>query len=78
MKKKYQKPELFYECFDLQRSIASTCDVNTTAMDNSCTFHANGLVFFSTDNQACFFTPQDGNDSCTMSTPSSGLVLVGS
>ena len=63
MKKRYQKPEVSFEDFELSTNIAYTCAVKVEGPTNGSCGHnvpGVGVVFISTEN-GCKYTSDDGN-----------------
>ena len=85
--KKYVKPELFYEQFELSTHVAAcTYDHKGTLVDtHTCTYVSDdtGWVFYAGDNAKCDWTPEDiggDNNDCYFpgSNESVGIILLNS
>ena len=65
MKKKYQRPELYYESFALCSTIAAGCEGIANFAENACTVTLEGegykLVLFNS-NTVCLDSPPNADD----------------
>lgn len=65
MKKKYQRPELYYESFALCSTIAAGCEGIANFAENACTVTLRGdgyeLVLFNS-NTVCLDSPPNADD----------------
>ena len=55
MKKEYKKPELLFDSFERNASIAGACEKNVGHSENDCKLGDNTFTL------ACDYQPQDGN-----------------
>lgn len=73
MRKKYQKPELYYESFALSQSISSGCEGIANFAEDICSVTLKGpgydLTLFH-DSQICFDSPPNPDDYLCYHAPS--------
>lgn len=73
MKKKYVKPQAYFESFKLSTSIATGCDWRATSAENVCTVKIPGTPeTYLADLTSCTFTVPSTNDKFCYHTPIEG------
>lgn len=66
MKKKYEKPQAFFESFELSANIAAGCAPNSRAhySEGSCSYELGGMFLFTDRIKECTTPIDDGGDFC--------------
>lgn len=81
MRKKYQKPELYYESFMLSQSIASGCEGIANFAENQCSVTLSGpgyeLSLFH-DSQICSDSPPNPDDYLCYHAPAENMNVFSS
>lgn len=63
MKKEYKKPEIFMESFEVSEFIATACQNNVNATQDTCTVQVGTEVVFTSSNNTCTVKANDGTSS---------------
>lgn len=81
MKKKYSKPELYYERYELSSNIAGNCATGlpvgeiTSSNYRDCTVSVGGDFLFLDEGIGCNIKPIDGNGYCYQSFATSEMLF---
>lgn len=81
MKREYQKPELYYESFQLAQSIAANCEGIANFAENACSVTLDGPGYSLTlfhDSQICVDSPPNPDDFVCYHAPAENMNVFSS